>query len=439
VLPAVPVWLQDEPEMAALLSAVLDRFDQQAGESRQRAILLPAEKHLSSLARGDAHADDLWSYVQTLAQQGLLSIRLARRDPYDPQWRGAKLAFAPDGEPTLRAWLARPASPSQMSLWREAVHRHRDCFPAAQEMLLARRVVVPGRTADELVAALARLGQVDGPATLRQLSALAFWGDSKVLDDRGDLIAALFPQLCIRERLIVVAVHLPPQIESVLFIENLDTYSAAIDGQPPQTAGHALVYMAGFRGAAARIRSPQGARLHFAGPGRMQAAAFDRWWFEEGPASPSPGLPAGLSSGPSGGPSPGSPPESLSGSSSGVPGGSLRRAYFWGDLDFAGMQILKSLRQRFREVEAWQPGYQVMLADRLAAPPGDTRGRRDLSRQIDPGTTGCEYADSVLLPAIRTHGFWDQERIADRTSGISSPDMNTGEVESWVWKHGHGV
>jgi len=387
--PAMPAWMRDEPQIVALLGAALDRFDQQAGTFRQRAILLPAEKHLPDLARGDAHADELWTRIEALVPLALLSIRPGRRGPYDPQWRGAKLAFSPDCEPLLRDWLARPAAPSQQSLWRDAVSRYQDRFPAGQEMLLARRMVVPGRTADEVVAALARLGEIDGPATLRQLSALAFWGDSKLLDERGDLIAALFPHLSIRERPIVVAVHLPRQAEGVLFIENLDTYSAAIDGQPPQTAGHALVYMAGFRGAALRIRSPQGARLHFAGPGRMQAEAFERWWFEEE-------VPASLS--------PGASPARPEG---------LWRAYFWGDLDFAGMQILKSLRQRFTGVEAWQPGYRRMLADRLAASVGETPEGRDRSRQIDPGTTGCVYADTLLLPAIRIHGFWDQERIAD--------------------------
>jgi len=386
----MPSWMRDEPQVVALLGAVLDRFDQQAGTSRLRAILLPAEKHLPDLARGDAHADELWARIETLVSQALLSIRPGRRGPYDPQWRGAKLAFAPDCEPWLRDWLVRPAAPSQLSLWRDAVSRYHDRFPAGQEMLLARRMVVPGRTADEVVAALARLGKIDGPATLRQLSALAFWGDSKLLDERGDLIAALFPQLSLRERPLVVAVHLPQQAEGVLFIENLDTYSAAIDGQPPQTVGHALVYMAGFRGAALRIRSRQGARLHFAGPGRMQAEAFERWWFEEeeAPASPSPGA---FPSRPEG----------------------LWRSYFWGDLDFAGMQILKSLRQRFAGVAAWQPGYRRMLADRLAASVSGTSEGHDRSRQVDPGTTGCVYADTLLLPAIRTHGFWDQERIAD--------------------------
>ena len=311
----VPLWLQDETEIRALLNAVLDRFDQQSGEARQRAILLPAEKYLTVLRRGDEQADQIWAFVNELSRQGMLAIRYARLNPYDSRWHGAKLAFSPDVEPALRLWLGRPAAASQMLLWRQAVEKQAQCFPAGHGPLLARRIVVPGRTAQEVVSAFASLAQVCRPATLRQLSTFAFWGNSKILDDRGDLVAALFPQLEVRERPIVVAAYLPDRVGGVLFIENLDTYSAAIEGQPPATCNHALIYMAGFTGAALRIRSVQGARLHFAGPGRERfGEEFGRWWFDAAAFN--------------------------------------NRLHFWGDLDFAGMQILKSLRQRFGPVEA---------------------------------------------------------------------------------------
>lgn len=369
-----PLWLQDEADVCALLNAVLDRFDQQSGEVRQRAILLPAEKYLTALRRGDEQADQIWALVNELSCQGVLAIRYARLNPYDSQWQGAKLAFSPDIEPTLRLWLGRPASVSQMLLWRQAVEKHAQCFPAGHEPLLARRIVVPGRTAEEVISAFATLAQVCRPATLRQLSTCAFWGNSKILDDRGDLVAALFPQLEVRERPVVVAAYLPDRIDGVLFIENLDTYSAAIEGQPAATCNHALIYMAGFMGTALRIRSMQGARLHFAGPGRGRfGEELERWWFEAAAFN--------------------------------------NRLHFWGDLDFAGMQILKSLRQRFGSVEAWRPGYEPMLADLRAARLG-VAADCNIERQVDPVATGCAFADDVLLPAIRERGFWDQERIA---------------------------
>jgi hypothetical protein len=193
-----------------------------------------------------------------------------------------------------------------------------------------------------------------------------------VLDERGDLIAALFPQLQIRDRPIVVAVYLPERIDGVLFIENQDNYSAAIDGEPPASRNHAIVYLAGFRSTALRIRGRQGARLHFAGPGSDRRGAFEQWWFESAELT--------------------------------------THLFFWGDLDFAGMQMLKSLRQRFGDVQAWRPGYEPMLAD-LAAAGGGVRPLG--SGQVDPVTTGCYFADTVLLPAVRAQGAWDQERMAE--------------------------
>lgn len=369
-----PTWLQDEPEIQALLGAVLDRFDQQSSEERTRAIFLPAQKHLASLAKMDESADHTWSLIRDLARTGVLSIRAAKRSDLDPEWHNAKIAFVPESEPTLREWLSRPAVPSKMVRWREAVQEHAYLFVSGLELLLSRRIAVPGRSDSQVVAALTRLAHVRRPATLRQLSTLAFWGDSKVLDERGDLIAALFPDLQVRERPIVVAVSLPERVEGVLFIENQDNYSAAIDGELPAGRALASIYLAGFRGTAARIRSRQGVRLHFAGPGIAQRAQFEGWWFDDQPF--------------------------------------VQQCYFWGDLDFAGMQMLKSLRQRFGDVRAWKPGYEPMLAALRAAGEG-SQSLEGRAAQVDPETTGCDFADCVLLPAVRELGFWDQESMVD--------------------------
>lgn len=365
-----PSWLQDEPEILSLLNAVVDRFDQQSGEERSRAIVLPAQRYLSSLGRGDELADQLWEWVRELSRLGVLDIRAAKRSVYDAEWHGAKLAFSPDSEGTIREWLARTPSQSRLQRWRQAVARQAHLFPAGCDVLLGRCISLPGRTADEIVCALASLGGISRSATLRQLSARAFWGNSKVLDERRDLLSALFPQLQVRERPTLVDVYLPEFSDGVLFVENQDNYDAVIEGEIASGSRYTVVFSAGFRSAGVRIREIRGARLHFDGPGIGRRDEFRRWWFD-----------------------------AASGSTP---------TFFWGDLDFAGMQILKSLRQRFGEVQAWQPGYASMLADLVPA-----GGYRPGTRQVDPVATGCAYADAVLLPAIRAHGYWDQERIAE--------------------------
>lgn len=369
---SAPPWLQDEPEIRALLSAALDRFDEQSGTQRKRATFLSADRYLHSLARADEQADQIWALVKDLADAGVLEIRLAKRGALDPDWHNAKLAFAPGVEPLLRDWLERPRAESSMAQWRRAVEEQAHLFPSGHEVLLTRRIACPGRNDREVVTALASLTSVRRPATLRQLSKLAFWGDSKVLDDRGDLIATLFPYLPVRERPILVTAHLPERVDGVLFIENQDNYSAAIDGELAAGKDFALVFLHGFRGTAARIRNRQGVRLHYGGPGIEQREHFERWWFDA--AVPMPSL------------------------------------FFWGDLDFASMQMLKTLRQRFDGITAWRPGYEPMVTE-LAASGGGNRPTGH--RQVDPGTTGCAFADETLLPAVRSLGCWDQERMAD--------------------------
>lgn len=60
-------------------------------------------------------------------------------------------------------------------------------------------------------------------------------------------------------------------------------------------------------------------------------------------------------------------------------------------------------------LEAWQPGYAPMLKALLdgqghSPEAADKKGQRSIS------TTGCRYADSQLVPALRAHGkYVDQE------------------------------
>ena len=166
--------------------------------------------------------------------------------------------------------------------------------------------MIENRSALEIVAALAGVATLTAPMTLRQLSATVFWGNSKILDDRGELIAALLPHLEIRDRTLVMAVHLPRECRGVLFIENQDTYTTAAAGMPVEARDLALVFASGFRGSAARVRSRSGCLVHYAGPGLLEfSGRFAAWWYD-----------AGAPLGP---------------------------CWFWGDLDFAGMQILKRL------------------------------------------------------------------------------------------------
>ncbi len=369
--PDPPQWLGEEVEIRALLHVALDRFDRQRGVDRKRRITLAAAQNLPSLANANAAADQTWNLIKELARRGVLAIRSGARNVYDIEWRSAKIAFAPEVEETLRGWLGREWMEPSAVIWRRAIERHAGRFQDAGAELLSQRIVIEGRSAEEIVGALAAAGDIRVPMTLRQLSATVFWGDSKILDDRADLVAALLPHLEILDRTLIIAVHLPQRCQGVLFVENQDTYTAAAAGMPVEASDFALVYAAGFRGSAARVRSRGGALLHYAGPGsRDLACQFEAWWYE-GAAD-------------------------------------FGRAFFWGDLDFAGMQILKSLRSRFAELEAWQVGYEP-LREKLQIGGGHGFRSGDTKGQADPVVTGCAYADETLLPVIRKFGRRDQE------------------------------
>jgi hypothetical protein len=240
-----PRWLDEEVEISGQLHAVLDRFDRQRGVDRRRRISLVAQDHLPSLRRADAAADQTWSLIQDLARRGMLTIRRSTRSPYDVDWTGAKIAFAPEAEETLRNWLGRDWSEPAALVWRRAIERHAASFHDAGAALASQRIVIENRSADEIVGALAA-ARMTVPMTLRQLSATVFWGDSKILDDRGELITALLPRLQIRERMLVVAAYLREHCRGVLFIENQDRYTTAVAGIPEEARELALVYAAGM-------------------------------------------------------------------------------------------------------------------------------------------------------------------------------------------------
>jgi hypothetical protein len=215
---------------------------------------------------------------------------------------------------------------------------------------------------------------------LRELSALHFHGHSKVLDNRDELLRLLgaregqFPEAPIQ-----LLISLPPPghaqttFGDVLFIENLISFERMATHRQAAWAHTALVFASGFKGTARRLRQANGASLYWRdAPSADATEAWRQWLHDDTP----PGLPVS----------------------------------FYGDLDFAGMQILGQLRQGFPNCTAWRPG-DAALTDVLLAGQGHAPQRAGKEAQTDPGLTGCPHADQVLLPLLRQSGCcMDQER-----------------------------
>lgn len=229
---------------------------------------------------------------------------------------------------------------------------------------------------------LAKACRSEQSGYVRQLSAKYFNGHSKVLDSREEMLRLL--GACegqFLEAPIQVLVCLPPdwaQLQpqaTVLFIENLVTFEVMADARQSEWAKAALVYASGFKGTARRLRTPLGSTLYWKGSAtEADRRAFKEWLYSSDTAKQ----------------------ESMVVS-------------FYGDLDLAGMQILAHLRQNISNCRAWRPGYEALLSW-LQTSKGHRPDSAGKEGQVDPGLTGCAYADAMLLPALRQSGLCvDQE------------------------------
>jgi len=372
-----PRWLDEQPEIRQLLHQLIDKLDARPAESRRHppAITVNPKMFPELFQQQGEQADHLWLMVKQLAGQfHVIEIRPdPKRDPFSPEYAAARIRLVLAAETQLRAWLDRPATPTPQQQWQQAVDRYQPMFPGDCQRLRSRNIPVPGKTPEQVVAAFAKIIQYQHQVlTLRQLSARCFWGLSKFLDPREKLLQGLYPDIALLARPVLVHVHLPQQPQGVLFVENLDSYIQMIQKPRTGTESLILVYSAGFRGAAKRIRNRDGVLLHFHGEDDL-TTAFSEWWYGD--------------------------------MQTGWP------VWFWGDLDYSGMSILAALKQRFAEIVAWQPGYQPML-QLLRSGNGHALDVGDKQGQVDPGMTGCGYADRQLLPAMRElERFLDQEGI----------------------------
>lgn len=272
-------------------------------------------------------------------------------EPAAPRW-GRVLIQALREQPTL---LAVPDAPALLD------YLLRNPLPALEGREPADCAAVLNALAAELAGGLAATAETT--SYLRELSARHFRGHSKVLDAREELLRVLgADEGRFLEAPIQLLVDLPRGWtgEEVLFIENGVSFERMAGQRQPVWARAALLYAAGFRGGARRLRERTGSSLYWRGRvSDPDAQRFESWLYAEH------GEPA---------------------------------VYFYGDLDFAGAAILAQLRASFPACSAWRPGYEALLT-RLAS--GHAPEEAGKERQQDPGVTGCPFVDEVLLPALR--------------------------------------
>lgn len=272
--------------------------------------------------------------------------------------------------------------------WAQCV-REASLPEALKEALLTTRIAVKDKTDREVVTQLEssvpllRVGM-----SKRQMSAVLFWGLSKVLDDRADIVRVLQGT----EPPVMLNVYGSSNtFQAVLFIENYDMYVRYTTKEVLD--GSVVIYSAGFSSSALRVRERDGCALHYASNdclGQEGRERFESWLWQESA-------------------------EKISVS-------------FFGDFDYSGIEIFKSLRRSFSEIAFFKPGYDAMLEE-VKRGNGHAPAMADKEKQKYPNSTGEAYCDEVLLPAMREYGFYDQEGIVLGFDAGEVPDLEAGSRE----------
>ena len=369
----VPVWIADYEDVRRLLSSFIDKI-----EKGTRLLIRLNPKTMPTLFdHNNQEAAAIWAVLQKLeTEHQVLSIETEKLQTGKELYEDAKVRFNLKSEPLVRAWLKRPQQVSYLEQWQSAVQSLTWSTSANIQFLLNNPLEFFEKTAAEVASQCATIdSSLNEPMTLRRLAATFFWGDSKFLDNRLDYLINAFPHCGehIRVRPVLVNLYIPADYESVLFIENQDTFLMMASHFMAQASSTiAIVYAAGYRGGASRIRASGGYVFSLLAPAPdAELQRFGQWWEQQAPLSCD--------------------------------------TWFWGDLDYSGFGILAAMRHVFPDIKAWQPGYSELLRQ-LELGNGHAINSASKGAQLDPGGTQCEYSDQVLLPAIRRHQqFVDQE------------------------------
>jgi hypothetical protein len=370
-----PHWVDEEPLIQSMLNQFIDQLDR--GAKTQVRV---TQKNTPELYDPQDDSDYLWELIQSLDNEYHLLTVKPQSQQHQFIFENANIYFNPDKEGMLREWLNRPALDPYTLVWSQRLDKIRDEFEDGG-LALSDPIRVEGIGADEILNGFHQLAhEIKQSQTLRNLSAKCFWGDSKFLEQYEDLVRDLFPNASqnIETRRLMVDAFLPEYMTKVLFVENQDSYlmMQKLILEQPRYSDIALVYCQGFSLTNAKLRKKGNAVFSYlSGSDKSQRENFEQWWFKQ--------------------------------SQSDFP------CFFWGDLDYAAMQLLKTLRLSFENMSAWPIAYKLMLEAVTHRNCGHKMKYGSKAGQKDPEETGCDYADLELLPCIRVQRkFLDQEYVS---------------------------
>lgn len=192
-----PFWLK-VPGVLQFLNHLVDRLDvaDAQGKPLVKSIRLDAKSFPALFkASFEEERERNWAYLQQMEAWGWFVLKTDRqlpgRAPYECNPRAVIRNEAAIRQVTERPERVRPYGEQ----WREAVEAYLEVDDSVKEAVARMKVEIPGRSAEDVVRRLSLLpSHVDEPLLLREVSARLFWGLSKVLDGRQQLVAAVLGQ-----------------------------------------------------------------------------------------------------------------------------------------------------------------------------------------------------------------------------------------------------
>jgi hypothetical protein len=380
-----------DPLARRILGSALDRLDRSLPEERTNAVRIPInQKTAPEIFGAETNADReiAWHVLDVLAGAGIGTLayrRAARHGSREDRQPVFEISTTSANEDRLRTFYDRPRPGLKYSEEWRCLVRSSELDSSIKAAILDVPISIPGRSATDVFRRLISIRALfDGGETLylREVSSRTFWGLSKILDNRSDLIAALLglAECPYPPQPVHLNIYFAGAFSWILFVENRTSFERAIrdareallHGRHSPYAGAALIYSGGFMGTAGRMRNSSGSRPFYSLDAVSKATeieAFIAAFYSETDIN----------------------------------------VAFWGDLDHAGMAILTSLRTNFPSAGAWTPGYAPMLV-LLEAGEGHAPEEARKAGQKPSLSTGCSYADKVLIPALAKYGrFIDQE------------------------------
>lgn len=361
-------------DILKVLHNILDKLDKQPSQQRDRFIKVPIdENNFPSLYFPLEFDDDkkLISAIKVLIKQNIFQIEESRKNSFRElnEKENAKLVFNYDWEESLRIFYNRKIVKDD---WNDIVNSLQ-LDEHIKTIILNNKIAIKGKTNIEIIYKLVNLLTNNHVGkSIRHVSAKYFWGLSKVLDNKNDII-----EQC-KLKAMPIILHVKSfnnDFQNILFVENLDTYNEITVSNNPIFKKYLIIYSSGFKASAKRLRTIEGSRLYFEDncllfeSGRKN---FKNWLYQNKKLN--------------------------------------LNVYFWGDLDYSGINIFSTLKNIFPELKIWSTGYNKLLS---AANNGDAHSPQESNKegQVITASIYDEYVNTVLIPILKKDLFVDQELV----------------------------